>query len=206
MQEVKGELSQIFFNDILRVASQYETRSNVTAVEWDLRKSESLVMLGPVLERIDFEVLKPIIERVFAIANRAGILPPPPKEISGAPITITFVSMLTQAQQAAAAQGIERLLGVAGNIIGIDPAAADNVDFDFALEKYSSLLNNDPKLIRAQDALAKIRADRAQQQRQQQQAAIAQQLSQGAANLSKADLGNGQNALQAMMQQGGPSR
>ena len=165
-----------------------------------------LSCLGPVLERIDFEVLKPIIERVFAIANRAGILPPPPKEIAGAPITITFVSMLTQAQQAAAAQGIERLLGVAGNIIGIDPAAADNVDFDFALEKYSSLLNNDPKLIRAQDALAKIRQDRAQQQRQQQQAAIAQQLSQGAANLSKADLGNGQNALQAMMQQGGPGR
>ena len=201
MQEVKGELSQIFFNDILRVASQYETRSNVTAVEWDLRKSESLVMLGPVLERIDFEVLKPVIERVFAIANRAGILPPPPQEIAGKPITITFVSMLTQAQQAAAAQGIERLLGLAGNIIGIDPAAADNVDFDFALEKYSSLLNNDPKLIRAQAQLAQIRQERADQQRQQQQAAIAQQLSQGAANLSKADLGNGQNALQQMLGQ-----
>ena len=199
--EVKAELSQIFFNDILKVASQYETRSNVTAVEWDLRKSESLVMLGPVLERIDYEGLKPIIERVFAIANRAGILPPPPQEIAGAPVTITFVSMLTQAQQAAQAQGIERLLGLAGNIVAVDPAAADNVDFDFALEKYSSLLNNDPKLIRAQADLAKIRSDRARQQQQAQQADMAQKLSQGAANLSKADLGNGQNALQAMMGQ-----
>ena len=201
IKEVKAELSQIFFNDILRVASQYETRSNVTAVEWDLRKSESLVMLGPVLERIDNEVLKPIIERVFAIANRAGILPPPPRELAGMPVTITFVSMLTQAQQAASAQGIERLLGLAGNIIGIDPSAADNVDFDFALEKYSSLLNNDPKMIRSQDALAEIRQKRADDQRQQQQAAIAQQLSQGAKNLAGADLGNGQNALQAMLGQ-----
>ena len=197
--EVKAELSQIFFNDILRVASQYETRSNVTAVEWDLRKSESLVMLGPVLERIDNEVLKPIIERVFAIANRAGILPPPPSEMAGAPITITFVSMLTQAQQAAAAQGIERLLGLAGNIIGIDPSAADNVDFDYALEKYSSLLNNDPKIIRPQEQLAQIRADRAKQQAQAQQAEIAQKLSQGAKNLSGADVGGGQNALQAVL-------
>jgi hypothetical protein len=70
LAEVKARLSQIFFNDVLRVASQYETRSNVTAVEWDLRKSESLVMLGPALERIDNEVLRPILNRVFNIAWR----------------------------------------------------------------------------------------------------------------------------------------
>ena len=93
--EVRSRLSQIFFNDILRVASQYETRSNVTAVEWDLRKSESLVMLGPVLERIDNEVLKPVIERVFAIASRAGIFPPAPPEIQGKMMNIEFVSMLS---------------------------------------------------------------------------------------------------------------
>ena len=57
-------------------------------------------MLGPVLERIDVEVLKPIIERVFAIANRAGILPPPPPEVQGQMMNIEFVSMLAQAQKA----------------------------------------------------------------------------------------------------------
>lgn len=72
LSEAKQRLAEIFFNDVLRTASQYETRSNVTAVEWDLRKSESLVMLGPALERIDNEVLRPILERVFAVANRAG--------------------------------------------------------------------------------------------------------------------------------------
>ena len=70
LEMVKARVAQVFFNDVLKVASQYETRSNVTAVEWDLRKSEALVMLGPALERIDNEVLKPIIERVFNIANR----------------------------------------------------------------------------------------------------------------------------------------
>jgi hypothetical protein len=197
--EVKGELSQIFFNDILRVASQYETRSNVTAVEWDLRKSESLVMLGPVLERIDYEVLGPTLDRVFAIANRAGLLPPPPQAIQGAPVTIQFVSMLSQAQQAAASAGIERVLGLAGQIVGVDPSVMDNIDVDYALDKYSSLLNNDPKMIRSPEALQQIRAERAKQQQQAQQAAIAQQLSQGAKNLSQADLGGGQNALQAMV-------
>ena len=78
----------------------------------------------------------------------------------------------------------------------------DNIDVDYALDKYSSLLNNDPKMIRAPEELQKIREQRAQQQQQAQQAAIAQQLSQGAKNLSQADVGGGQNALQAMMGQG----
>jgi hypothetical protein len=201
LETVKQRLSQIFFNDILRVASQYETRSNVTAVEWDLRKSESLVMLGPALERIDNEVLKPIIERVWGIASRAGILPPAPAEIQGKMMNIEFVSMLAQAQQATKAAGIERLLSLAGNLVGVVPEIMDNIDTDYSLEKMSDLLNNDPKLIRSAKALASIRQSRAKQQQQAaqaQQADIAQKLSVGAKNLSQADMGGGQSALQQL--------
>lgn len=199
LMEVKSRLAQTFFNDVLRVASQYETRSNVTAVEWDLRKSESLVMLGPALERIDNEVLRPVLERVFAIANRAGIIPPPPPEISGQMMTIDFVSMLAQAQQATRAASIERVLSLAGNLVGVVPEAMDNIDVDYSLDKYSSLLNNDPKMIRSPEALDAIRQQRAQAAQAQEQAAIAQQLSQGAKNLAGADVGGGMNALQAAL-------
>lgn len=199
LAEVKARLSQTFFNDVLKVASQYQTRSNVTAVEWDLRKSESLIMLGPALERIDNEVLKPIIERVFAIAQRAGILPPAPPEIQGKMMNIEYVSMLSQAQQAAAASSIERVLSLAGNLAGVDPQAMDNIDVDYSLDKYSSLLNNDPKMIRSADALAQIRQQRQQAAQQAQQADIAQKLSMGAKTLSQADTGGGTNALQQVM-------
>lgn len=202
LEMVKARIAQVFFNDVLKVASQYETRSNVTAVEWDLRKSEALVMLGPVLERIDTEVLKPIIERTFAIANRAGILPPAPQEVQGQAMTITFVSMLTQAQQASASGGIERLFQLAGGLAGVDPSVMDNIDVDYSLDKFSSLMNNDPKMIRSPDQLQQIRQQRADQQRQQQQAAIAQQLSQGARNLSQSQIAP-DNALGALMGQGG---
>lgn len=198
LQEVKARLSQIFFNDVLRVASQYETRSNVTAVEWDLRKSESLVMLGPALERIDNEVLRPTLERVFNIANRAGIIPPAPPEIAGQMITIDFVSMLAQAQQATRAGSIERVLSLTGNLVGVVPEAMDNIDVDYALDKYSSLLNNDPKMIRSPEALAAIRQSRAQAQAQAQQAAVTNQMSQSAKNLAQADT-SGNNALSALL-------
>jgi hypothetical protein len=196
--EVKQRLSRIFFNDVLMTASQYETRSNVTAVEWDMRKSESLVALGPALDRIDYEGLGPILDRVFDIATRAGILPPAPPEIQGQMISVDYVSMLKQAQDAAKSGGIDRLLAVAGNLLAAKPEIMDNIDTDYALDKYSALLNNDPKIIRSPEAVAQIRQQRAQQMAQQQQAEQIAALSQAGKNLSDTDLGGGVNALQAM--------
>jgi Bacteriophage head to tail connecting protein len=188
LEEVRQRLGKIFFNDVLMTASQFETRSNVTAVEWNMRKSESMVALGPALDRIDFEVLSPMIERVFGIASRAGILPPAPPEIAGQMINITYISMLKQAQDASASSGIEDVLRMAGELVATKPEAMDNIDVDYALDKYSYLRGNDPKLIRSPQALVQIRQNRAQQQQAAQQAAIAEQLSKGAVNLSGAGL------------------
>lgn len=198
LNEVKSRLAKTFFNDVLMTASQFETRSNVTAMEWDMRKSESMVLLGPALERIDYEALSPVIDRVFGIALRAGIIPPAPPEIQGMAMTVDYVGMLAQAQQAAAAGGIERVLQIAGNIAGIDPSVTDNIDFDYTIDKYSKLLNNDPKMIRSPEALAEIRQQRAEQQQQMQQAQIAEQMANSAKNLAATDVGGGVNALQAM--------
>jgi hypothetical protein len=184
LNEVKQRLSKIFFNDVLMTASQYETRSNVTAVEWNMRKSESLVALGPAIDRIDHEVLGPIIDRVWDIASRAGILPPAPPEIQGQMININYVSMLKQAQDATAASGIEATLKLAGELEGLKPGTAMNVDFDYAIDKYSSLQGNDPKMIRSPEELAQLRAEEAKQQQAAQQAQIAEQLSKSAGNLA----------------------
>ena len=156
LSEAKQRLAEIFFNDVLRTASQYETRSNVTAVEWDLRKSESLVMLGPALERIDNEVLRPILERVFAVANRAGIIPPPPTEIQNQMMTIDFVSMLAQAQQATKAGSIERVLSLAGNMAGVIPGSTDKIDFDYATALAANRITEEEFYESWQGALEKL--------------------------------------------------
>jgi hypothetical protein len=198
LNEVRQRLAKTFFNDVLMTASQYETRSNVTALEWDMRKSESLVALGPALERIDHEVLGPVLDRVFGIATRAGILPPAPESIQGQMINVEYVSMLQQAQQAAASAGIERVLQLAGGILPAKPDIMDKIDTDYALDKYSELLNNDPKMIRSPDAVAEMRAQR----QQQEQAMAAAQQAQAAADtgkvLSETQVGGGINALQLM--------
>ncbi len=199
LQEIKARIGETFFNNLFQTISQFETRSNVSATEIDARRAESMIMLGPVLERINHEVLGPAVERVFGIAARAGILPPAPPEIQGANINIEFVSMLEQAQSAAATAGIERIFALLGNLGAIDPAAMDNVDIDYGLDKMSSLLNNDPRLIRSPQELQAIRAQRQQQMEQQQRAAQAEQLAKGAKVLSDTQVGGGQSALQKMV-------
>lgn len=191
IKEAQGRLVKIFFNDVLMTASQFETRSNVTAVEWNMRKSESMIALGPALDRIDNEVLSPTIDRVFDIAQRAGILPPAPPQVAGMMINIQYVSMLKQAQDASASSGIEDVLRLTGELVATKPEAMDNVDIDYAIDKFSYLRGNDPKLIRSPQDLKAIRADRAKQAQAAQQAQIAEQLSKGAANLSQAGLMGG---------------
>ena len=198
LNECRERIKETFFNNLFQTISQFETRSNVSATEIDARRAESLIMLGPVLERIEYELLGPIVERVFAIMSRAGILPPAPATIQGQPINVEFISMLATSQAAAATGGIERLFAVAGNLVGIDPAVMDNIDIDYAIDKYSSLMNNDPRIIRAPTELASIRKQRQDQQAQDQAAARAEQLAKAGQTLSQTDVGGGQNALQKM--------
>jgi hypothetical protein len=201
LNEIRERIREIFFSKIFQAISQFETRSNVSATEIDARRAEAMLMAGPVVERIMNETLPQAIDRSFAIGSRKGIFPPPPPELGagGQTIQIEFISMLAQAQEAASASGIERVFGVAGNVAGIDPAIMDVIDFDYGVMKYSSLLNNDPRLIRSPDAIAAIRQQREQQQQQQamaQQADTAQKLAGGAETLSNINVGGGKNALQ----------
>jgi hypothetical protein len=202
LELVRERIKKIFFNDLFQTITQYQTRSNVTAEEINARRAESLIMLGPVLERLQDELLAPIIERTFGIMSRKGILPPAPPEIAGQDLSIQYISMLSIAQQGSKTAGIDKILGLAGNLAGIDPAIVDKLDLDYAFENYNYLLNNDPRLLRSEEAVAQIRAQRAQQQQQQaaaQQADTAQKLAAGAQTASQIPVGGGKNALQAMM-------
>src|SRR5215472_7534482 len=202
LNEVRQRIKDVFFNNLFQTISQFETRSNVTAVEIDARRAESMIMLGPVLERINGEGLKIAVNRAFQIAARARIFPRAPQQVQGMELELDFVSMLETAQNAAQSAGIERIFGLVGNLAGVDPMAMDNVDFDYGIQKMSYLLHNDPKLIRSPDELQRIRKGREQQKQEQQLLASAdqaQKLAKGAQTLSQTDVGGGQNALGAML-------
>jgi hypothetical protein len=199
--EVQARIKSVFFVDLFMMISELDTVR--TATEIDARREEKLIQLGPVIERFENEVLDPIIDRVFTIMARRGLLPPAPASIQGAPLNIQYVSMLAEAQRAASTASIERLLALVGNLAGVDPDAIDNVDVDEAIEYYADALSVPPNIIRSTAQIIDIRKAKAQQQQQMQAAAAAQQAAQSAQVLSKTDVGGGQNALALMMGSGG---
>lgn len=204
--KVEQEIRETFFNDLFMMISQLDTVR--TATEVDARREEKLIQLGPVLERMQGESLDVEIERVFAIMVRAsrgawargqdGMLPLPPPELSNVALEVEYVSMLAQAQRAASTTAIERVLSLVGSLAGTRPDALDKVDFDAAIDEYAANLGASPKIIVDAMKVARIRAQRAQQQ----QAAAATETGlaavQGAKTLSETDVGGGINALQLM--------
>lgn len=195
--EVQARIKEIFYNDLFLMISSLDTVRSATEI--DARKEEKLIQLGPVLERNDTEGLDPDINRIFHICARRGMFPPPPPELAGHPVKVSYVSILADEQRATATASIERLMQFVGSLAGADPGALDKVDFDAAIQRYADLLHVPPNLLRDEPQVQKLRQARAKQQ----QAAAATQASlaavQGAQTLSKTDVGGGMNALQAIL-------
>ena len=98
---------------------------------------------------------------------RKGLLPPPPPEIQGLPITVKYVSLFAETQRAASTTAIEKLLSLTGSMAGLSPDILDNIDTDKTIDLYANQLNVPPEILRATKEVLAIRQARAQQQQQQ---------------------------------------
>lgn len=200
IQQVQERIQRVFFNDLFLMFQQLQAEPR-SAAAVDARREEKLVMLGPVLERFQTEALDPVIDRTFGIMQRGGLFPPPPPKIQGAPIQVEYVSILATAQNAVNTAGIERLLGFAGSLVGVDRTVLDNINLDRTIVRYGSDLTVPPDLMNTAEERQLIRDNRAKQEQQAQQLQLADAAAKGAKTLSETDMGGGINALQAM--QGG---
>jgi hypothetical protein len=199
IQDVRGRIKETFYEDLFMMIAN-DNRSNITAREIAERHEEKLIMLGPVLERLHNEMLAPLIDIAFDKIVEAGALPPPPPEMQGMDINVEFVSMLAQAQRAVGTGSIDRLLGTVGMIAQMKPDVLDKIDGDQIIDAYGDMLGVDPDLIVADDKVAMIRAERAKQQAQMQQAAMATEMANTAKTMSQVDMEN-ENGLTALTRQ-----
>jgi hypothetical protein len=173
--DVRDRINRSFFVDLFKMIAN-DTRSNITAREIAERHEEKLLMLGPVLERLHNEMLKPMIDITFAKMISAGLLRgdmAPPQEMQGRDLEVDFVSTLAQAQRAVGVQAIDRYVGTIASVSQIKPAILDKLDEDQLADVYADALGVDPSLVVADDRVALIRKARAQQEQAAQMAAAA---------------------------------
>lgn len=187
IKECEARVRELLFNDLFLMISQLDTVR--TATEIDARREEKLIMLGPVIERTQNELLDPAVERTFAIASRIrGVFPIAPPELQGVNLKVQYVSMLAEAQRAASTAAIERFLGFVGNLMGVHPEAGDIPDWDEALREYGNRLNVPPQVINALKVTLAMREARAAKEQQQENMQVTAAGVQGAALLAKSGL------------------
>lgn len=184
-QENQQRIKRAFFEDLFLLISQSD--GTMTATEVNQRREEKMLMLGPVLQRVHYELLDPLIDRVFGIMMRNGHFPEVPEELEGREIRVEYMSIMAQAQRTMEVNAIERFLGIAGNLAGIDQTVLDNIDFDRAINEYAEQTGVTPTLIRSEDMVAEIRQRRQQQIAQQQAMETAMQSVDAAKLLSETD-------------------
>ena len=186
IMDVRGRINSAFFVDLFMMISQDNAATTrMTATEVAERHEEKMLMLGPVLERLQDELLDPLIEITFDRMMEAQILPPPPPELQGQQLSVELVSMLAQAQRAVTTNGMDRFTQSLGMVAQIKPEVLDKFDADKWSEEYADALGISPDLIIPEEQVIATRQARQQAQQQAQQQEQLMNMSQTAKNLGQ---------------------
>lgn len=201
IQNVQNAIREGFFNDLFLMLAG-SANKNMTATEVVERHEEKLLMVGPVIERLQPELLDPIIDRGYDILERNNLLPEPPEELQGMEIQVEYISLLAQAQKMVGTTAIEQTVAFIGDMATVKPEALYKLNVDEAINQYSDMVGSPPSIVVPDDiAEANRQADLEAAQQQQQQEQM-QQAIEGAKTLSETDTGDN-NALAALMGEGG---
>ena len=175
VERVEQRIQRNFFNDIFLTAARDPNATPYKATEVNAREQEKMLRLGPVIERLQHEFLQPLIERCFNIMLRKQLLPalPPDLAMLAGDYEIKLISPLATAQRSVALQGINSFMAFIGNAAQFDQQILDNVDVDMAAREYADITGVEIGVLRPQEEVQKLRAEREkamQEQKQQEQA------------------------------------
>lgn len=207
--QIEQRISQIFYTDLLAMMlNQDITPRQMTAREVNERASERVSLLGPILTRLNNDLLQPLIKGVWHLCldqasqfyadagyDASGLLEFPNGEEEP---DVEFVSKLHIEQQASdRLVGLYRLQEFATGLAQIDPQIILKLDSAKMLEEAARSLN-EHGTVRDEKEYEKILS--AQAQAQQQQVAMQQQQvdAQTVKDLAGAKLTDGETALELL--------
>ena len=160
---------------------------NMTATEVLQRQEEKMRILGPVLGRLQSELLSPMIIRIFNIMLRNNLFQIAPAILRSQELNIEYVSPIALAQKSSELQSIMRGLELFGSMAQAMPVM-DYIDENGLIKQLINILGLPAKMIKSDAEVQQIREERAQQQQMQmemQQQLNESQVAKNAAPLAK---------------------
>ena len=127
------------------------------------RNEERLRGLGPVLGRLTDELLRPLIDRCFALLDRAGLIPPAPQILEGQNINIEYVSPMARAAKSSGLNSTMQALQMLMPLAETQPIM-DYINGDGIVRHVVESLGEPSRVIRSDAEVRKMRKERAEQQ------------------------------------------
>ncbi len=183
MHDVQKQIQRGLYNDLFRLLLDGKNQQ-ITAKEVAVREEEKLILLGPALERLHFELFIPLIERTFDLMRRHDMLPSIPVEFQRKRLKVEFVSLLAQAQKMVSTSAVDSLVGFVQKLAVSKPEALDNLHTDKAVEEYAEYLGVAPGILQSKEERDATRTAR----KQTENATLAQQAEQEKQKLSMKSL------------------
>jgi len=165
-EQRRNAIRQAFYVDQLLLGQG----QNMTATEVLQRNEEKMRLLGPVLGRMQAELLQPLISRSFALLLRDRLLPAPPEKLQGQDIAfpdIEYVSPLAKAQKLTDLQAMLRGFEILLQVSQVAPVT-DYLDPDKMVQYLVETAGLPARIIRGNDEVAQLREQQAEAAQQQQ--------------------------------------
>ena len=163
-EQRRTAIRNVFYVDQLML----QQGPQMTATEVIQRNEEKMRLLGPVLGRLQSELLKPMIDRCFAILLRNNQFAQAPEFLSGQDIEIEYVSPLAKAQKGTELSSITRAIEILGSLANVAPVF-DYINFDALVKHVADLVGVPQKVLKLQSQVNAEREAQAAQAEQQQQ-------------------------------------
>lgn len=202
IRAVEDRINRAFYTDLFAMLLQLSTRpKQMTAREVSELSQEKMSLIGPVLTRMNTDLLDPLIDAAFAILQEAGLLPEAPEALQGMPLTVRYVSALHTEQQSTSRLGsMVKLLDFGAMVAAVDATAADKIDTLQAIDEAADVLDVPAGVIRSDEQVAEMRQARADAAAAQAAAAAAPGMARAAKDLSETPAdGGGGTALDGVM-------
>lgn len=143
----------------------------MTATEVIQRQEERMRLMGPMVGRLQFEFLGPLIDRVFNIMIRRKMLPPPPQGLQGRKLRVDYVSPVARAQKTQQLFNFTRMLETLVPLANVKPEIFDNLNADGTVRWVHTLLDAPAETLLSDEEVQQMRQGRAQQQDDMQEVA-----------------------------------
>ena len=179
----RSSISRTFHVDQLLI----QENRTMTATEVMQRNQEKMRILGPVIGRLQQELLQPLIIRVFNIMLRDKQFLTAPDILTNQEIDIEYVSPVAIAQKGSQIEGIMRGLELFGSMAQAMPVM-DYIDENGFIKQIIDILGLPASMIKSDAQVQQIRQERAAEQQQQmemQQQLAESQMAKTAAPLAK---------------------